>query len=130
MHDWVQQDYQEVKHGLMVHLQQRQSAKKSEIESVKQKSSDKTNEPLDSVLESGEKFRIDYEEDKMYSSLDLFLMQPDSWMNLDILGFQGKDHTKEFLEEFVNELRKARGEKFSTRLPLIAELSAVFADFT
>lgn len=64
----------------------------------------------------------------MYSGLGLFLMRTDILGVMEDLNYQEKDHTKDFLEEFVDELRKARGDKFSTRQPLIAELSAVFED--
>lgn len=80
----------------------------------------------DSDLDSCEEILIDYEKDEMYTGLDLFLMGRKTWGGLSICY---EDYTKEFLEEFVDGLRKARGEKFSTRLPLIAELSAVFNDF-
>ncbi|KAH6955652.1 ankyrin repeat-containing domain protein [Ilyonectria sp. MPI-CAGE-AT-0026] len=44
MNDWAEREYQEVKHGLMVHLQQRQSAKKREMESEKQNQSGRRHE--------------------------------------------------------------------------------------
>ncbi|KAH8651793.1 hypothetical protein BGZ61DRAFT_487579 [Ilyonectria robusta] len=44
MSDWAERDYQEVKYGLMVHLQQRQSAKKREMESEKQNQSGRRHE--------------------------------------------------------------------------------------
>lgn len=62
----------------------------------------------------------------MYSGLDLFLMWSDILGVMETFNCPKKDHAKDFLEEFVAELREARDDKFSTRQPLIDKLSAVF----
>ncbi|KAF7557967.1 hypothetical protein G7Z17_g242 [Cylindrodendrum hubeiense] len=124
MSDWLARDYPNIKLGLMIHLQQRQSVKKAEIESKKEKK----RESAPSLHHGPARFEINMEEDEMYSILDLMLTQPGAFFGSDLLG-EEEDYTKQSLDSFVNELRNARGEKFSSRLPLIAELSAVFAEF-
>lgn len=71
-------------------------------------------------------FQINYEKDTMYSAEETALKKLLSMWCSGFFKIPDKPKTKPFFDEFVKRLRHARGDKFSSRLPLLAQLSNVF----
>ncbi len=66
---------------------------------------------------------VDYERDRMYTQLDLILrnMQVPDILE-DMTAGKGIDVC---FSDFVSDLRVARGERFSNRLPMIRQIAEV-----
>lgn len=62
----------------------------------------------------------------MYSKLDLFLLDGLK-LCMDSFDWGEEDDAQAMFDDFVHGLHRAKGERFSSRLPMLTELSNVFS---
>ncbi|KAJ3517500.1 hypothetical protein NM208_g14693 [Fusarium decemcellulare] len=122
MLEWGAKEYEEVKLGLMVHLERRETEKVKIARLTKGGSNEERLKGFQASLvccmESND---LDDEDDELG---ELFIAVD----NMDLPGFcLPENETKTAFDEFVNGLREARGDKFSSRLPLLSQLADVFS---